>query len=75
MKRIVIDLLVIFVIVFGLSCLIPWFDSKSGQKLPLGMIYVNTLQAFVWVKVAHLTTCIAVTVMGAWLYRHMRKPV
>jgi hypothetical protein len=73
MKRIVMASLVLFVMMFGLTCLIPWFDSKSGEKLPLGSIYVNDIEGWAWVRLMHSSICFFGALLAAVFIRRLTR--
>ena len=68
-----IDTLVFLILIFGLTSLLPWLDGKSGEKLPLGTVYVNDLEGWVVFKIAHISICVLLAVIGALTIRRIRK--
>jgi hypothetical protein len=74
-KKTLIDSLVLFVLIFGISCLIPLVESKSGEKLPLGSIYVNSLAGWRVFIVCHIAVSGILAAVGAIAYRSwMARP-
>lgn len=73
LKSTLIEFLIFFVPTFGLTCLVPFVESKSGDKFPLGAIYVNNLDGWLAFKIGHILLCLVLAGVMLAAYRRFKS--
>jgi hypothetical protein len=58
-------------LIFAAGCLLPWWDSKSGDKLPLGTAYVNDFPGWKQLLCLHVLAAVALSIPLMILHRRL----